>query len=78
MRNFNFMWLLPVASPFAIYGYISLFLAVVGIEIPPDGKGALAIVSLIIGVFGGAGIVFALALEDVEWKWLARKDKSDD
>jgi hypothetical protein len=78
MTNFNFMWLLPVVAPFAIYGYVSLLLAFAGIEIPPDVNEAMAFGSLFIGGIGGAVIGVALASKGVEWKWLARKGKSDD
>jgi hypothetical protein len=71
-RKIDFVWLLPLMTPFAIYGYVRLFCAVVGINITPDGNAALGFFSLYIGASVGALAVIPLKVEGAKWTWLAR------
>ncbi len=71
-RKIDFVWLFPLMTPFAIYGYVRLFFAVVGFEIAPDVKQGIAVSSLLIGVGGGVFAVLVLKVGDVKWTWLAR------
>ena len=78
MRNFNFSRLLPIVMPFAVYGYVRLFFAVVRIDVEPDAGAFLAGLALLIGPLGGIFVMNGLNEKGVQWKWLARKEKSDD
>lgn len=71
-RKIDFVWFLPLVAPFAIYGYVRLFCAVVGINITPDGNAELGISLLILGVVSGACAVPFLKMEGMKWTWLAR------
>ncbi len=78
VTNFDFKRLLPIVLPFAIYGYLRLFFAVVGIGLESEYDVTLACFSLAVGFLGGVFATIEMDAKGVEWRWLARKDNSDD
>jgi hypothetical protein len=80
MTNFDFKWLLPVVAPFAIYAYLTLFLAVAGVRLETESVGNIAIVgaSLFTGLCYGGVALGHMHNDGVKWRWLARKDKPND